>query len=172
MLRLRPYKPCDAKTIVSWCRDEETFRKWTADRYDSFPITAEDMNKKYVTCNGDCADPENFYPMTAIDESGPVGHLTLRFVDEKKTTLRFGFVIVDDTKRGMGYGQEMLRLALRYAFDMLKVERVTLGVFENNLPACRCYQAAGFRTVEMDSERWCEICGEMCRIIEMEIEKK
>ena len=110
--------------------------------------------------------------MTAIDESGPVGHLTLRFVGEKKTTLRFGFVIVDDTKRGMGYGQEMLRLALGYAFDMLKVERVTLGVFENNLPACRCYEAAGFKPVEMDSERWCDICGEMCRIIEMEIIKK
>lgn len=22
MLRLRPYKACDAKTIVSWCKDE------------------------------------------------------------------------------------------------------------------------------------------------------
>jgi len=40
MLKLRPYKPCDAETIVSWCKDEESFRRWTSDRYDSFPITA------------------------------------------------------------------------------------------------------------------------------------
>lgn len=54
MLRLRTYKNCDAKTIISWCKDEETFRKWTSDRYESFPITAGDMNKKYVDCNGNC----------------------------------------------------------------------------------------------------------------------
>lgn len=29
MLRLRPYKNCDAKTIVTWCKDEISFRKWS-----------------------------------------------------------------------------------------------------------------------------------------------
>lgn len=53
MLRLRPYKACDAKTIVSWCKDEISFRKWTSDRYESFPITEDDMNYKYLDCNGD-----------------------------------------------------------------------------------------------------------------------
>ncbi len=28
MLRLRPYKNCDAKEIVTWCQDEIAFRKW------------------------------------------------------------------------------------------------------------------------------------------------
>lgn len=28
----------------------------------------------------------------------------------------------------------MLSLSLKYAFEMLKVDRVTLGVFENNMP--------------------------------------
>ena len=28
MLRLRPYKKCDAKRIVSWIKDEISFRKW------------------------------------------------------------------------------------------------------------------------------------------------
>ena len=49
--------------------------------------------------------------------------------DEEKKTLRFGFVIVNDTKRGMGYGKEMLKLAIKYDFDILKVEKITLGVF-------------------------------------------
>ena len=47
MLRLRPYKPGDAGTILAWCRDETAFRKWTGDRYASFPITEADMNEKY-----------------------------------------------------------------------------------------------------------------------------
>lgn len=47
--------------------------------------------------------------LTAFDESGVVGHLILRFTDEEQQTIRFGFVIVDDAKRGKGYGKEMYR---------------------------------------------------------------
>ena len=78
------------------------------------------------------------------------GHMIMRFLDEKKTSLRFGFVVVDDTKRGKGYGREMLWLALKYAFEILKVSRVTIGVFVNNAPAYKCYKALGF--VESSSE--------------------
>lgn len=123
VLRLRAYKPCDAKIIISWIKDEVTFRKWSSDRYKSFPITEHDINKKYMECNGDCVEPDNFYPITAFDESGVVGHLIMRFTDENKTVLRFGFVIVDDTKRGMGYGKEMIQLSLKYAFEILKVKK-------------------------------------------------
>ena len=87
-LRLRPYKACDAKTIVSWIHDEISFRKWSADRYESFPVTEEDMNKKYMNYNGDCPDMDNFYPMTAFDESGVVGHLIMRFTESKCSYLR------------------------------------------------------------------------------------
>lgn len=171
MLRLRQYKPCDAKTIISWCKDEASFRRWTADRYEIFPITEEDMNHKYIDCNGDCYEADNFYPMTAFDESGVVGHLIMRYIDDRKKILRFGFVIVDDSKRGMGYGKEMVRLALKYAFEIFKVEKVTLGVFENNLPAYYCYKAAGFQDVKLDEKVYCEVCGEKWKILELELEK-
>lgn len=171
MLRLRPYKISDAKTIISWCKDEVAFRKWTSDRYESFPINEADMNKKYIDNNGDCMEPDNFYPMTAFDESGIVGHLIMRYTDEKKTTLRLGFVIVDDTKRGMGYGKEMISLSLKYAFEIFKAEKVTIGVFENNMPAYYCYKVAGFKDVETE-EIICELLGEKWKILELEITKE
>lgn len=65
--------------------------------------------------------------MTAVDEGGPVGHLILRYTNAEKTTILLGFVIVDDSKRGMGYGKRMIQMAIRYAFDMLKAEKITLG---------------------------------------------
>lgn len=172
MLKLRPYKPCDAATILSWCKDEVTFRRWTSDRYDTYPITPEDMNKKYIDCNGDCEEPDNFFPMTAFDESGVAGHLIMRFLDEEKIVLRFGFVILNDARRGMGYGKEMIRLALKYAFAILKVEKVTIGVFENNLAAYHCYKAAGFQEVKMDKEILCQICGETWNLLELELRKE
>lgn len=167
-LRLRPYKNCDAKTIITWCRDEVSFRKWSADRWESFPITEADMNKKYM----DCMDMDNFYPMTAFDDSGVVGHLIMRFTDEKKEILRLGFVIVDDSKRGMGYGKEMLELALKYSFEILKVEKVTLGVFDNNMSAYYCYKAVGFKETAMDEGEKYNVCGEIWNVLELEIEKK
>ncbi len=165
MLRLRQYKPCDAKEIASWIKDEETLRKWSADRFGDFPISADDINRKYIESNGDCKEEDNFYPVTAFDESGAVGHLILRFVDEKKEVLRFGFVIVDDSKRGKGYGKEMMTLALKYAFDVLLVQRVTIGVFENNPSALYCYKSVGFREV---GEEHYNILGEKWKCIEME----
>lgn len=172
MLRLRPYKSCDAKTILSWCRDELTFRRWTGDRYDKFPITEADMNGKYINNNGDCTEPDNFYPMIAFDESGVVGHFILRYTDEQKNVLRIGFVILDDSKRGKGYGKEMIRLALRYAFEVFSAHKVTMGVFDSNLAAYHCYKNVGFREVPTDNTAQCRVCGEVWNVIEMEMDRE
>ena len=169
-MRLRPYKPSDAQTILSWVRDEETFRRWVTDRYPGYPITPEQMNEKYFSHNGDCREPDNFYPMTAYDERGLLGHLILRFTDERKETLRFGFVIVDDSRRGAGIGKQMLRMALRYAFDFLKVKKVTIGVLENNPGALRCYLNVGFREVQPPEPVYYDLLGQHIRCIELETE--
>lgn len=167
MLRLRPYKACDAKAVVSWIGDEKAFRKWCADRFDTYPITAEDLNRHYDAL----ADSDSFYEMTAFDETGAVGHLILRFTDEGKTVLRFGFVIVDQSKRGRGYGREMLKLAIRYGFEILKAEKITLGVFENNEPAYRCYRAAGFRDAEGKEAAYYALLNEKWKCLEMELDR-
>ena len=49
MLRLRPYKACDAELITSWFQDEYAFRQWSADRYDKYPIDADDMNDYHIS---------------------------------------------------------------------------------------------------------------------------
>lgn len=169
MLKLRPYKKSDAKVIVSWCKDEKSFRNWTADRYESFPITDKDMNFKYFDCNGDCTEEDNFYPMTAFDENGIVGHFILRYVGGNPQILRVGFVIVDDTKRSQGYGKEMMKLTLEYAFRVAGAEKVTLGVFENNKSAYYCYKSVGFKDVDTSEENICELFGEKWKILELEM---
>lgn len=166
MLRLRPYKNCDAKYIVNWIENEFAFHQWCADRYESYPITEADINKQY----DEMAEADNFYEMTAFDEEGVKGHLIMRFTDAQKTILRFGFVIVNSKKRSMGYGKEMLQLALKYAFEILKVKKVTLGVFENNSSAYRCYQSVGFLEVKTEKPEYYHVLEEDWRCIEMEIE--
>ena len=59
----------------------------------------------------------------------------------------------------------MLKLGLKYAFEILQVDKVTLGVFENNEIAHNCYKRAGFVDREVvEKEPW--------NIIEMEILKE
>lgn len=169
-LRLRPYKPADAAVILSWVKDEDTFRKWVTDRYPTFPITPEDMNHKYFNCNGDCPEPDNFYPMTAFSDGGILGHLILRYTDPDKQVLRIGFVIVDDSLRGKGCGKQMILLAVRYAFDILKAKKVTLGVLENNPAAYHCYKAAGFRDVTGAEPEFYHLMGQRVKCLELEQE--
>lgn len=171
MLRLRPYKPCDAAVITSWLKTEYAFRQWSADRYEKYPITPSDMNTYYDRDR----DSDSIWGMTAFDESGVVGHLTMRFPDREKREIRFGFVIVDDSRRKKGYGKEMLSLAVRYAFEILRADKISLGVFENNRAALKCYQSCGFEAVEKteleEKERY-ECLGEIWGCIEMERKKK
>ena len=165
MLRLRPYKACDAEKIVSWTGDERAFRLWCADRYDSYPITADDMNSHYEQF----AFSDSFFPMTAFDGQGVCGHLIMRFTDSEKKVVRFGFIIVDDGRRGCGLGREMLGLAAAYAFDILKVSKITLGVFENNQAARRCYQAAGFCFTDSVGQEFFHVLDEDWKCLEMEL---
>lgn len=165
MIRLRPYKACDAQSITRWIKDEYSFRQWSADRYKNYPITSDDMNLYY---NRD-QDNERIWGMTAFDDTGVIGHFTMRFPDDNSLDeIRLGFVIVDDKMRGQGYGKEMLSLAIQYAFDFIKVKKISLGVFENNKTAIKCYESCGFRKVKTKSVESYHCMGEIWNCIEME----
>lgn len=166
MLHLRPFENQDARVIAGWIKNEKALRQWSADRYAHYPVRPEDIASQYAGHEAS----DTLFPMTAVDESGVVGHLILRFPDADRKTIRFGFVIVDDSRRGQGLGKRMLQLAARYAFETFGVEKITLGVFENNQGAYHCYQAVGFRDVPMEQEEYYHIMGQDWKCLEMALE--
>ena len=70
----------------------------------------------------------------------------MRYIHGNNKVLRFGWVIVDDSIRGKGYGTSMLRTGLYYAFNILGVHTVTIGVFEHNDIAHSCYKKLALLT--------------------------
>ncbi|MBR2724641.1 MAG: GNAT family N-acetyltransferase [Ruminococcus sp.] len=160
MFSLREYMEKDAKIILSWITDERSFRQWSADKYKNYPATAEDVNAFYNEIK-----PNGAMPFMFCDDDKPIGHLIMRpLCDEAVKTVRFGFIIVDSSIRGKGYGKAMLLEALSFAFSNLSAKRVTLGVFENNPKALKCYESAGFKqwgetVCRIGEEDW--ICFEM-----------
>ena len=142
-MELREFRKEDAAIICKWLRTEDELYRWSADRFNKFPLSENDIEENY--------DPQiksgRFFPLTAIDEKGTqVGHFIIRYPKEDDdSTVRFGFVIVDPEIRGKGYGSKMLRLGIQYVKDHLDVNRIDLGVFEDNAAAKRCYEAVGFK---------------------------
>jgi len=140
MLRLRPYKLSDYKYILNWINDEIVFAQWCANKF-TYPLTKEQMTNYYHNCE----KRDDAWMMTALNEDGvPIGHLLMRSANYENETIHLSFVIVDSSIRGLGYGKEMISLVIKYAFDILKVKKVTLGVFDNNPSAHACYKSVGF----------------------------
>ena len=46
MLRLRPYKSCDAATIAEWVREEDAVLKWGGQLFGDYPISAKVIDEK------------------------------------------------------------------------------------------------------------------------------
>ena len=161
-MELRKYQISDANEIIKWIADERALRLWSADRYGDFPIKAEDINNNYTECisNG------NFYPMTLIDGDKVIGHLILRNPDENKNIIRLGFIIVDPTLRGQGYGKTLIKEAIKYAKNELKATEINLGVFENNTNAYNCYKASGFKEISVEQNAF-QLKNENWNCIEM-----
>ena len=163
MLRLRPFRSSDAKTIVTWTSEPEEFYKWSAGMMGDYPVS----EKRLLETVSGREDNTGFFPLVAFDESGLVGFFTVRTPGDDDRKVRFGFVIVDPMKRGHGYGSRMLRLGLKYMFEIYGANEVSLGVFDNNMPAYHCYKSAGFQ--ENGVRETYRICGKDWAVIEMVI---
>ncbi|WP_300301808.1 GNAT family N-acetyltransferase [uncultured Muribaculum sp.] len=175
-LTLRPYQPTDANVITTWLKSEYLMRQWCADRYEHYPVTPDDMNyyhQQYI-------DGRRSVALTMVDDETVAGYITLRIPADDPTERRIGFVIVDDSKRGQGFGKALVSMAVDYAFRELGAKKVSLGVFENNPSAIRCYQSVGFldsqaasrphRVVRQETESY-ECLGETWNCIEMELSR-
>lgn len=140
-------------------------RQWCADRYECYPVTPDDMNsyhKQYI-------DGHNSVAMTMVNNEEVVGYITLRVPADDLSEKRIGFVIVDDSKRGRGLGKTLVGMAVDYAFCKLGATKVSLGVFENNPAAIRCYESVGFHRVVRQATECYQCLGETWNCIEMEL---
>lgn len=139
-MRIRPFKVCDQPIAAGWIPNARQFSMWSADllRYPLDATQLEALRLEYEAM-------ENGWLFTALDAAGrPVGMFMMRNADYEKNSVHMGFILVDPARRGQGFGKAMVRLAARYAFELLGAERLTLRVMDSNEPAHRCYLGLGF----------------------------
>ena len=82
----------------------------------------------------------------AIEIGGKhVGNLGLHKVDRVHRKADLGIMIGEASFWSRGYGTEAIDLALRYAFDGLGLNKVSLEVLEYNDRGIRAYEKCGFQ---------------------------
>lgn len=163
IMRIRPYIPDrDYESISKWITDERAHAFWCANLLP-YPLTPEafhDFLKK------DSMD----WTGSAYVATGDDGCVTGFFCYSVNTDDNIGFlkfIMVDNAKRGKGYGKEMLRLALRYAFQITGARAVQLNVFPENISAKRCYEKVGFaeRTVARNAFPYHDESWSRCNMV-------
>lgn len=141
MLRLRPFRTNDARTIITWATDPKEFYMWSAGLLGSFPVSEQRLLEAVSARENN----PNYFPLVAFDEDGLVGFLTVRTPGEDDKKVALGYVIINPNKRNKGYGKQMLKLTLKFAFELYGANEVSLDVFDSNKQAYNCYKSIGFK---------------------------
>ena len=139
-MQIRQYdKRRDFNCIKEWIGGERAHALWCANRFP-YPIAAgsfhaflDDLKQEWA------ADA-----FVAVDKNdNAIGFFCYSLLPESSAGF-LSFAILDPKLRRKGYGQEMVRLALQYAFEMTGAQTVDLNVFAENPEAIRCYEKIGF----------------------------
>lgn len=139
-MQFRPYiNTVDYEYIEKWLKDERTHALWCANLIP-YPITRERLKAALEKETNDWGGTA--YVVTEND-GRQIGFFVYS-VNPSSNSGFLKFVVLDNELRGKGYGREMLRLVLKYAFDITGVDSVQLNVFDVNSSARKCYAKLGF----------------------------
>lgn len=162
-MRIRPYIPVkDYEQLEKWIDDERTHALWCANRFP-YPMTQQSFHELLEKNAMDWTDSA----YVATEDNGQTIGFFCYSVNPQDNVGFLKFVIVDKTKRGKGYGKEMLHLALQYAFQITGAKAVQLYVFSENTLAKQCYEKVGFveRSIDKDAFSYKDELWSRCNMI-------
>lgn len=124
-----------------WFNDVET-TKWMQQRY--FPNTRENQLEYY---HREIASSKIKIQLgiVPIGEENIIGVISLSNIDLLNRKAEFAIMVGEKAKRGRGYASEAARLILDHGFRKLGLNKIWLGVDENNDEAIKLYRKVGFQ---------------------------
>ena len=161
-MRIRPYQNKDFDIISQWITDERSHALWCANlmlyplEKNSFDALLQEAEERF----GDS-------PFVATTNDEQVVGFFCFSVNLHTNEGMLKFVVIDNTMRNKGYGCEMLKLAIKYAFEIAKADAVHLNVFPENPGAKKCYEKVGFkeRTLTENAFRFKDESWGRCNMI-------
>jgi RimJ/RimL family protein N-acetyltransferase len=137
---LRPIERSDYTDVMpTWLSDRDATRYLTR---GTFPLTRDDLSAAFDEVRSSHADCE--FAVVAIDDDSPVGVAGLHALNWVARSAEFRVFVGDRSHWSKGIGTETAQLLVAYAFDVLNLNRVWLGVNSENLAALTTYERTGF----------------------------
>lgn len=141
-MKLTYFTEHDFQRLIDWIPDAKFMMQWGGPAFH-YPLTHEQLADYLEEANTAVSTK---YVFNVLDnEDKVIGHISFKDVDRNLKCARIGKVLIGENVRGNGYGTKMMNTALAFAFEMLQLEKVTLGVFDFNTSAIRCYEKVRFQ---------------------------
>lgn len=137
---LRPAERSDIPLFVGWFNDARTSSTLALVAPMSIPME-EGWFERAVAAQG--KDGYHFTICLLADDR-PVGTIGLFDLDLRNGNAGLGISIGDPADTNRGLGSDALRALVGWAFDMLRLERVWLEVYDFNPRARLVYERVGF----------------------------
>lgn len=125
------------------------FNEWEVKDYIKEFLTIEDSRnyeeivREFISYEND----ETKLQLTIVckEKVKPIGRVYISRIDNKLRSLDITRIYIGEEEYlGKGYGKESMKVLIKFCFEDLKMERVTLDTFEGNKKASELYNGLGF----------------------------
>ncbi len=130
----------DCKYFAKWETDPNVTEFFTINDGRDY----EEITREFFEREGDSTQKQ--FTICLKETGDPIGRIYISSINDHYDSLDISRIYIADTNnRGKGYGKEALLLTLKWAFEEMKVERVTLDHFTKNKIAANLYEQVGFK---------------------------
>ncbi len=147
---LSPPEPADAELWARWLTDLEVALPLGGEAYD---VIAPPSLASWI--DSVLAKGQPVFTIVELATERPVGRCMLFAVNQVDGCAEAGIFIGEKDRWGRGMGTEAMSLLLDFAFNLLNLQSVMIGVFDFNVRALAGYRRLGFR--EIGRRRACRI---------------
>lgn len=139
---LSPLQSTDAENWAAWLNDLAVALPLGDEAYT--PLSLEKTQEQVAGAIRDCA---HVFTIVETSTDRAVGRCLLFAINPVDRNAMLGIFIGEKDAWNRGYGTEATVLLLDYAFNLLNLHSVMLGVFAFNERAIHAYQKAGFQVI-------------------------
>ena len=139
-IHLRPVTKRDARSLYEHARDKEISRY----TFVPHPYTVEDALRFIRHSRKQARAGKEYHFGIALNATGQiVGMVGMEHISQQHQRAEVGYWL-GKSFWGRGYASEALRLMLKFAFEHLKLNRITAGVMHPNTASARMLKRVGF----------------------------
>lgn len=140
-VRLRAIEPSDWETYFAWDQDDEQSR---ALYFVPFPQSQASVKQFAEKAAMRKPESDNFRFVIENSEHKVVGDITTHNCDQRNGNFSWGVNIKQEYRR-KGYASEAIRLVMRYYFQELRYQKVTISIYSFNKASIKLHERLGFQ---------------------------